>query len=74
MITMHKLPKKSRTFFKVLAEEHPDFKVSKKVTNQLRDLTEDKEISEFEMQLLLKKVFKKGKEKTQRPESWKPLQ
>ncbi len=41
-----------------------DFKVSKKVTNQLRDLTEDKEISEAEMQALLKKVFpddKKGK-------------
>ena len=41
-----------------------DFKVSKKVTNQLRDLTEDKEISEAEMKLLLEKVFKKGKGKS----------
>ncbi len=40
-----------------------DFKVSKKMTAQLRDLTEDKEISEEEMQLLLQKVFKKGKGK-----------
>ena len=40
-----------------------DFKVSKKVTDQLLDLTEDKEISETEMQLLLEKVFKKGKGK-----------
>ncbi len=40
-----------------------DFKVSKKMTEQLRDLTEDKEISETEMQLLLEKVFKKGKGK-----------
>jgi len=40
-----------------------DFKVSKKVIDQLRDLTEDKEISEAEMQLLLEKVFKKGKGK-----------
>ncbi len=39
-----------------------DFKVSKKVTDQLRDLTEDKEC-EAEMQLLLQKVFKKGKGK-----------
>jgi len=34
-----------------------DFKVSKKVTDQLLKLTEDKEISEAEMQALLKKVF-----------------
>ena len=34
-----------------------DFKVSKKVTDQLLDLTEDKEISEAEMQALLKKSF-----------------
>ena len=40
-----------------------DFKVSKKVIDQLRDLTEDKEISEEEMQLLLQKVFEKGKGK-----------
>ena len=40
-----------------------DFKISKKVTDQLRDLTEDKEISEAEMQLVLEKVFKKGKGK-----------
>ena len=40
-----------------------DFKLSKKITDQLRDLTEDKEISETEMQLLLEKVFKKGKGK-----------
>ena len=40
-----------------------DFKVSKKVTHQLRDLTEDKEISEAEMQLLLEKIIKKGKGK-----------
>ena len=40
-----------------------DFKVSKKVIAQLRELTEDKEISEAEMQLLLEKVFKKGKGK-----------
>ena len=40
-----------------------DFKLSKKITDQLRDLTEDKEISEAEMQLLLEKVFKKGKGK-----------
>ena len=41
-----------------------DFKVAKKVTDQLLNLTEDKEISEAEMQALLKKVFKdetKGK-------------
>ncbi len=38
-----------------------DFKVSKKVTEQLLNLTEDKEISEAEMQLLLQKIFKKGK-------------
>ena len=40
-----------------------DFKISKKMTDQLRDLTEDKEISETEMKLLLEKVFKKGKGK-----------
>ncbi|MDX2512070.1 MAG: transposase, partial [Desulfobacterales bacterium] len=40
-----------------------DFKVAKKVTDQLLNLTEDKEISETEMQLLLEKVFKKGKGK-----------
>ena len=40
-----------------------EFKLSKKITDQLRDLTEDKEISETEMQLLLEKVFKKGKGK-----------
>lgn len=37
--------------------------VSKKVTSQLLDLTEDKEICEAEMQALLKKVFKNGKGK-----------
>jgi len=40
-----------------------DFNISKKVTDQLRDLTENKEISETEMQLLLEKIFKKGKGK-----------
>jgi len=40
-----------------------DFKVAKKVTDQLYNLTEDKEISEAEMQALLEKVFKKGKGK-----------
>jgi len=40
-----------------------DFKVAKKVTDQLLNLTEDKEISEAEMQALLKKVFKNGKGK-----------
>jgi len=40
-----------------------DFNVPKKVTNQLLDLTEDKEISEAEMQFLLKKVFRNGKGK-----------
>ena len=40
-----------------------DFKVAKKVTDQLLNLTEDKEISESEMQALLKKVFKNGKGK-----------
>ena len=40
-----------------------DFKVSKKVIDQLLNLTEDKEISEVEMQALLKKVFKNGKGK-----------
>jgi hypothetical protein len=38
-----------------------DFKVSRKVTDQLLNLTEDKEISEAEMRALLKKVFKNGK-------------
>jgi hypothetical protein len=40
-----------------------DFKVAKKVTHQLLNLTEDKGISEAEMQALLEKVFKKGKGK-----------
>jgi len=40
-----------------------DFRISKKVTDQLQDLTEDKEISETGMQLLLEKIFKKGKGK-----------
>ncbi|MEA1960216.1 MAG: hypothetical protein U9N81_02810 [Bacillota bacterium] len=40
-----------------------DFNVSKKVRKQLLDLTEDKEISEAEMQALLQQVFKKGKGK-----------
>jgi hypothetical protein len=40
-----------------------DFKVSRKVTDQILNLTEDKEISEAEMQALLKKVFKNGKGK-----------
>ncbi|MBW2708155.1 MAG: hypothetical protein JRD04_02560 [Deltaproteobacteria bacterium] len=40
-----------------------DFNVAKKVTNQLLTLTEDKETSEAEMQLLLERVFKKGKGK-----------
>ncbi len=40
-----------------------DFKVSKKVTGQLLNFTEDKEISEAEMQVLLKKIFKNGKGK-----------
>lgn len=40
-----------------------DFKVAKKVTDQLLNLTEDKEISETELQALLNKVFKKGKGK-----------
>ena len=34
-----------------------DFKVANKVTDQLLNLTEDKEISEVEMQAVLKKVF-----------------
>ena len=40
-----------------------DFKVAKKVTDQLLNLTEDKEISEAEIQALLEKVFKNGKGK-----------
>ena len=40
-----------------------DFKVAKKVTDQLLNLTEDKEISETEMQAFLEQVFKKGKGK-----------
>jgi len=40
-----------------------DFKVSRKVTDQLLKLTSDKEISEAEMQALLKKIFKNGKGK-----------
>jgi hypothetical protein len=43
-----------------------DFKVAKKVTDQLLNLTEDKETSEAEMQVLLKKVFKNGKGKNTR--------
>lgn len=41
-----------------------DFRVSKKVINQIRNLTEKKELSEAEMQKLLKTIFpdvKKGK-------------
>ena len=41
-----------------------DLKVNKKVINQIRDLTDEREISEVEMQELLKKIFpdaKKGK-------------
>ncbi len=52
-----------------------DFKVSNKVTDQLLNLTEDKEISEAEMQVLLEKIFpddKKGE--TPKPELWNPLQ
>ena len=37
--------------------------LQRKVTNQLLNLTEDKEISEAEMQSLLEKVFKKGEGK-----------
>ncbi|MCP4721837.1 MAG: hypothetical protein GY860_20445 [Desulfobacteraceae bacterium] len=40
-----------------------DFNVAKKVTKQLINLTEDKEISEAEMKALLEKVFEKGKGK-----------
>ena len=40
-----------------------DFNIAKKVRNQLSELTEDKEISEAEMQALLQKVFKNGKRK-----------
>ena len=40
-----------------------DFNVAKKVTKQLLNLTEDKEISEAEIQALLEKVFEKGKGK-----------
>jgi len=40
-----------------------DFKVPKRVTDQLLNLTDDKEISEAQMQALLKKVFKNGKGK-----------
>ena len=43
-----------------------DFNVAKKVTDQLLNLTEDKEICEAEMQALLKQLFKKGKEKNTR--------
>jgi len=41
-----------------------DLKVNKKVINQIRDLTDERKISEVEMQELLKKIFpdaKKGK-------------
>jgi len=40
-----------------------DFKVPKRVTDQLLNLTDDKEISEAQIQALLKKVFKNGKGK-----------
>ena len=40
-----------------------DFKVAKKVTDQLLNLTGDKEISEAEIQELLEKIFKDGKGK-----------
>jgi len=40
-----------------------DFNVAKKVRNQLSELTEDKEISEAEMQALLQKVFENSKGK-----------
>ena len=40
-----------------------DFNVAKKVTDQLLNLTEDKEISEVEMQVLLKKIFMNGERK-----------
>ena len=40
-----------------------DFRVAKKVINQLRSLTDNKELCETQMQLLLEKVFKKGKGK-----------
>ncbi len=43
-----------------------DFKVAKKVADQLLNLTEDKEICEAEMQTLLKKIFKDGKGKNTR--------
>lgn len=40
-----------------------DFKVSKKVADQLQDLSDDTELSETEMQKMLDKIFKKGKGK-----------
>lgn len=40
-----------------------DFRVAKKVIDQLRSLTDNKELCETQMQLLLEKVFKKGKGK-----------
>jgi hypothetical protein len=40
-----------------------DFNIAKKVTDQLLNLTEDKEIAEAEMQGLLKMIFKNGKGK-----------
>jgi hypothetical protein len=40
-----------------------DFRVGKKVIDQLRSLTDNKELCEAQMQLLLEKVFKKGKGK-----------
>jgi hypothetical protein len=40
-----------------------DFKVPKRVTDQLLNLTDDKAISEAQMQALLKKIFKNGKGK-----------
>ena len=43
-----------------------DFKVPKKVTDPLLNLTDDKEIREAEMQTLLKKIFKDGKGKNTR--------
>ena len=38
MTTMHKLPKKSRTFFKVLAEEHQLLANKKKKIRVIREI------------------------------------
>lgn len=43
-----------------------DFRVTKKVIDQLLNLTEDKEICEEEMQAVLSKIFKSGKGKNTR--------